>query len=388
MLKINRNNAKTALLLALLFFASMNFGAKFFYFVFAALGVTALLQGKLVIHRRALPYLCLGLLMAAYNHREGILSMLRCLAYVAFYLVGFNMVAVRQGEAHEEKGEKVVFSVLAAISLGSFTHYLLNYLTNLSADMGRNTLDIWSGAVMAATGQAVLSCLMLGFSVALVFLPPKRPWRWLALGSIALILAYNFVLAGRTLPVMLGLVALAALVYTWKTAAPAPRRKILAGLAVAVLLAVVLPRLGPVAQFLEGTNLFQRLEAGIGLQSGRLDAKWQFLTQGWRYPLGGLHLRQQFGHAHDLLLDGYDEYGLGGLVLLTVILINGISALWTAIRREGGSRSIKLALLCLYLAVLLAFCAEPILAGMPWLFTCFSLVNGCMDGLHLAERKE
>lgn len=108
------------------------------------------------------------------------------------------------------------YRLLAVASLGSFTHYLLNYLYNRGASVGRNTNDIWSGQAMAATGQNALACLMLGLSCAMLFFPMKKWHRWPAAASIAVMLLYNMTLACRTMLVMLGILLLLVMLYPRK----------------------------------------------------------------------------------------------------------------------------------------------------------------------------
>ena len=103
---------------------------------------------------------------------------------------------------------------------------------------------------------------------------------------------------------------------------------------------------------------------------------------GIKYPFGGLNMRRKYGYAHDLLLDGYDEYGLLALILMIVILVAGIVQLYKVLRCDTISKELKLTLLLIYVAVLLEFTVEPILEGMPWLFSCYCLINGCMSSLN------
>lgn len=92
-IKIEVEKIKEMLVLVLLFMASMNFNAKFFYFVFLSFLVVLVTQRCMVIDTVSIIYLLLCITMAIYNFGEGLLSMLRCFAPLCFYLVGLNLVS-------------------------------------------------------------------------------------------------------------------------------------------------------------------------------------------------------------------------------------------------------------------------------------------------------
>lgn len=98
-------------------------------------------------------------------------------------------------------------------------------------------------------------------------------------------------------------------------------------------------------------------------------------------------MRSQYGYAHDLLLDGYDEYGILGLLMLLGILASGVRALYRLMIRTDYAKETKLAFLCVNCAVWLVFYVEPILPGMQWLFACYALMNGIMDAMNLTHSR-
>ncbi len=395
-LRINTNKLKSIAVFGLLFFAAMNFYAKFFYFAFASLLVLFVIQRKLAVNKKALLYLGLGVLMAIYNRGEGLLSMIRCMAGGALYIVGYNMVlnvspkkidAVSYDSGY---ARKTGFLLLATVATGSFTHYILNFANSFSQILVRNTNDVWTGQAMAATGQATLACLMLGLSVAMVFLSGKWIYRAVGIACLIGMLAYNLVLAGRTMFVILFVLFIIALIYVRVAAIGSfEKLKVSVGFVLALLAfaLVFIYNVGGVQDYVLDSNLFDRFGSSLEAftsESSRMNSKISFVLNALKYPLGGLNLRAQYGYAHDLLLDGYDEYGFLGFGLLFAILGFGIASLYKLLRHTRYDSVFKLALLCVYSAVLLVFCAEPILAGMQWLFVCYCLINGCIDGMNLS----
>lgn len=397
-LRIKKESIGYALICSLLILCAMNFSAKFFYFVFALFFSLLLTQKTLLFNNKAIVYLGLGVLMAVYNMDEGLLSMLRCLACCMMYLVGYNMVIVRyhkkieEGDVRLHGAESVANALIISMCVGSFIHYALNALSNIGSNIGRNTIDIWSNQIMAATGQAAIACLMLGLSVAWIYQPSKKIYRFVGIAAIAAVLAYNLTLAGRTLIVVLGSLFVIGFLFVNKIRKKGMEKlRLVIGFVLTIMVAILVISLniGGIRDYISESNLFDRFTLSFDnffYDSTRNSSKLGFILNGWKYPFGGLHLRSAFGYAHDLLLDGYDEYGIFGFLFLVAILLFGLFSLYHLLKRTSYSNSFKIVLLCVYTAILLYFTVEPILAGMAWLFSCYCLINGCMDGLNEAHR--
>ncbi len=389
-LKIEIEKIRNLSVFCLLFFASMNFQAKFFYFVFGATAIMLIFRRFFVIDYSAFIYLALGVWMAIYNLDEGILSMIRCLAPACFYMAGMNMMlednrvfSINQDLDYFQKQGN---TLLLAISLGSFAHYMMNYIYNFGQELGRNTNDIWTGVAMAATGQNALACLMLGFAVAVLFLPKKEWHRVLASLCILAILLYNFILAGRTVVIILICLFIGGFIYkkinkiAFKT-----RDFIYIGVLGLLVLVMFVFNIGGIRDFVFGSELFSRFNVSFSSltdDEARVGRKLNFISDAFLYPFGGLHLREKYGFAHDLLLDGYDEYGVVALALMLLMIVMGLVNLYKNLRYTSYSHNFKLILLLINVSILLEFMVEPILEGMPWLFSCYALINGCIAGLN------
>lgn len=395
-LKFEISKIKNFLIYALLFLASMNFQAKFFYFVFGATIVMALLGRYFIMDYGAFIYLTLGVLMAIYNNNEGILSMIRCLAPFCFYLVGINMATDRGKDLIKDEEFQTVenqsFKLLLVIASGSFVHYLINYIYNFGHQLGRNTNDIWSGEPMAATAQNTLACLMLGLATAMIFLPKKKWHRVVGVLSLCAILLYNLVLAGRTIIVISVCLLIAGMIYKRvNRLSKLSNTFFYAFLCLIVVFLIFTFNIANLREYIINSELFDRFDnSWINMfnDGSRTDTKLNFLKDAIHYPIGGLNLRKKYGYAHDLLLDGYDEYGFVALVLMIAMLAVGLKNVIKNIRYTSFSHEFKLALLLMYISVLLDFTVEPILAGMPWLFSCYSLINGCVVGMNRSYYKK
>lgn len=132
-IKIRFMPPKTAILFVILFLTSMNFMAKFFYFVYLAFFVLLFMRKKIVIHKSALCYLFVCLWMAFYNYfSEGILSSIRCMSGFVFYIVGSNILQHKykyyySAGQYYMQIEKNLYIILIALSGGSFVHYMANF---------------------------------------------------------------------------------------------------------------------------------------------------------------------------------------------------------------------------------------------------------------------
>ena len=391
--KLDTKKIITYLTLILFAFMAMNFKAKFFYFAFIAVLLFFIFQLKIKIDKIWYLYLALSILTCFYNVDNGVLAMIRCFSYVLIYLLGFNILSTPNESAltiEENKlnKQKQFYYIILALALGSFLHFGLNYVTNISADMDRNTIDIWSGEVMSATGQAALACVMIGFSVALIIKPFKPIYRILGLLIATSILIYNLVLAGRTIFVIYLIVFLVATIYYAVTTKKISLLiKSVLGLLFVGLVFVILYNYNVfgLKNAILDSNFYERFfgRDSMGMtETGRTDAKINYLINFLNYPFGGLNLRAEYGYAHDLLFDAYDEYGLLCLILLIAILICGIKELITYLKNNDNNLTCKICVLCVYVAILLEFCIEPIFAGMQWLFVSFCLINGCLSALN------
>ena len=380
-------------ILLLLFLAAMNFYAKFFYFAFAATAVSVLVFSCVEINGIFFLYLFLGMIMAIYNVDNGIMSMLRCMTYAAVYYTGFAF-SVNSGDKQlnslkrNEVLQKRLYEMLCAVSLGSFAHFMLNYFSNLGKEVGRNTNDIWTGEMQAATGQTALACLMIGLSISMLLMPRKKYSRLIGIFAILGVLVYNLILAGRTV-IVISLIALTlGFIFTVKATKQIDKKVKLFGWIIFFLILVFLIwnfNVGGIKDTFKDSNLYLRF-FGTGAdnleESGRLERKTLFLKNMLDYPFGGLYLRDKYGYAHDLLLDGYDEYGFSVLILLIIILFNGIKNLLRFCKNSQIRLFVRTSFFCVYISVLLEFCVEPIFAGMQWLFVCFCLINGAIAGFN------
>jgi len=390
----------------LLFLTAFNLFAKFYYYAFLCVLIVFLRRRCVMINRTMVLYLLLGCLMAVGNLHAGLLAMIRCFLFVLMYAAGYHLTTTEvlpTTEVHAElpwaerssRIQKKAAALILSMTLGSFAHYLANFLKSITSPglSGRNTLDIWTNQGMAATGQAALGCLAAASAAAMVLYPIRRTDRLFGGLTITALLLYNMILAGRTLMILtLGLLFADFVYLLVRMKTVYPRVQMILGvLACGGLFAFVfVQNVGGLRDLWMESNLVRRFLGESGqalLQTDRMGIKLEFLRSMPDYPFGGLHLRAQYGYAHDLLLDAYDEYGIGVFLLLTVILITGIWEWFCLMKQEAYALPYLNLIACVYPAMLAMFLLEPIFAGFQWLFVTYCFINGIIAGMHAAAKR-
>lgn len=383
--------SENLILLGLFTLAGMNFKAKFFYFVFAALLVHMVINRKIRIDRSIIWYVVFTIVYAAYAIRIGWMDTIRKFAFIGCYILGFNtmlLASEKRGFRGAEQG-KWLEACIASVSIGSWLHLMLNFMINRGSSGTRNTIDIWTRQTMAATGQAALAVLMLATGIVWFLLPRAKWMRWFGIGAVSAILLYNFMLGGRTIIVLTGLLLFVAIVYVFvNRQCPVYQKRNTAKMIILLLLCIAVVFVFDMAEVrskIFESNLAKRFEnaenADELLEDGRMDNKTKYLQNMLKYPFGGLHMREQYGFAHDLLLDAYDECGIMIFISLSSILINAFTDALSVLKKNCLDVRTKCLIVCVYVSFLVEFCMEPIFAGMPWLFACFALISGCIRGV-------
>ena len=392
MLSIDNKAIDKAIILTSIMLMAMNFQSKFFYFSYGIFAWVCISRRRLTIPNSLFPYIFTTLVISFTHSKNGMLAALRPFSYAMMYCAGYNIVAeVNQTDLVDGtiKAECRMLDFILAMSLGSFLHLALNLWRNLGVNIGRNMYDIWTNQIMSATQQAALGCLMVGYSVYLIFASKTRSGRFCGWAAAILILFYNLMLAGRTIVAIYLVLFCFCVLYVFSLEqSKTKKQKVIYGIifSVSILAVIYTQNLFGFQDIIRKSNLYERFFVSTDLElldTGRSDAKKSYLLNMFRYPFGGLNLRKEFGYAHDLILDAYDEFGVLCAALLIFIIYKTLSNMWSVIirHRDKYTFQLRICLICLYSAVHIEFFMEPIFAGMPWLFACYSLMNGCLEAV-------
>ena len=386
----NRHRLMQMLTLVLLFFSSMNFASKYFYFLFFAFGICLLLKFRhFYFDVNVLWLILLSIFYMFYVVDTGIITMVKQFAYPLCFAIGFNLFNCPSDPEGRALFEKRAGWTMTVIALGAFAHFLLNMLTNIGAD-DRNTIDIWSGEPMAATGQTALAIMAVAVFIAILFTKTKLIAKLLSLAGLLLVMGYNLVLAGRTLLVMIAILLVVAYLYAEKNKRLSSRLRVLLliVICISILLFVYHYNIFGLQTVIRESNLFKRFENENVTESSRFDRKIKYIHLLSTYPFGGDKIRDEVGgYAHDLFLDSYNDIGVLGF--LTVCMIVGMSLYRTffVLKSRKSSKQFKIMILLLSLAMYLEFVIEPIFSGMPWFFCSFCILQGLLQRVKMEERR-
>lgn len=201
----------------LLFLASMNFMAKYFYFVFAAF-IVCMLASKLkcIIN---IPIIFLSVLSVCFIVQEmrngsSFSVILKYLAYPMSYIIGYYFTNTKSNSLLDNK-ETNFRLMLYSMTLGNFVHILLNFTSNLGS-LNRNTIDFWSKSYLSATGQAGLFCLIIGVCVAILLSDCTTRTKVVIIAGLVTVMLYNLILSCRSVFLMLAIALLVAFFYLLK----------------------------------------------------------------------------------------------------------------------------------------------------------------------------
>lgn len=306
---------------------------------------------------------------------------LKQLAYPICYLLGLNFVKYDlQSDRGVVSGEKSLTSAFFVVSMGAFSHYILNMFANIGS-LSRNTIDIWSGKTLLATGQAALAVLAAAFFWAIMFSSKILTYKILAGAGCILVFAYNLILSGRMLLLLNALLLLECLVFTMTNGSLKKNSRmflLMIVLTIVLYLALRYNLLG-ITELIGDSNLVTRFKDFSFYEDARMSTKSEYLKLLYKYPLGGGRIDKEVGmYAHDIFLDTYSDVGIIGACIVLIILFVVIYQAICVLKNKHFSADFRLLLLCVLSANMFIFLLEPILAGMQWLFCSFCFFAGVL----------
>lgn len=385
-LVLNTKTGSFMTLMALLFISlsSLNLINRYYYFVFIAV-IFFCLNSNRMIHFDLFPVSMLLLLALSWvlfspDASYSILGMLKPVTYVLCYVVGNSLICDDDDYSENNTPYGLFYWTVTSTAIGTFVHYLLNWVSNLDASE-RNTVDIWTGSIMAATGQAALACIPLGLAIACLFFKNSIKIKIASIITIILALAYNLILSGRTLFILVLVVFAVAFSHRFLKLKKGRVRVFLILLAVIILLLFVYQvNIFGIRTYIEKSPFYERFFGKNNAteldEDGRLGKKQFYLENMLSYPLGGMHMRELKGHAHDIFLDTYDEAGIFALIGMIGYILISVSHLLKCLSDNTLSFGFRQIVLCVYVICYMEFMIEPILQGMPWFFASFCLIDG------------
>lgn len=369
------------MVLFLVFLATLNTLNAHYFFVFAAFGILLFCpNGKIVKNTSLVVLFVLAISLSVFSSRYSysITGVLKTFTYLLCYIIGYGLYEYKAFNSNESL--KNFYIVCIFVIAGSFLHYLINWFTNITS-VSRNTVDFWTKTVISATGQAPMACLASAFSLACLFSDTSKKVKGISIIIILLTLGYNLILSGRTLFVLLLIVLVVAFIHNLKN----QRGKKLKTIFIALLLVVVILMIFNLNMFgirtkIEATPFYERFfteESTMELdEDSRMDHKIDFIKNASKYLWGGANMRSQFGWAHDIILDTYDEAGIFALVAILIYLLATIRRMVRCVSNKQFPFEFRQVVLCMYVILYVQFMVEPIIQGVPWLLSSFCIIDG------------
>lgn len=370
--------------LLLLGLAAMNVIGRYYYFTYIAL-IFFCLKPNRKFKVDIVPVILLflvGLSWVLFSPATSlsIFGLIKPFTYVLCYIIGASMLDDDDDYGSNEAPLKLFYKLIVFVSAGSFCHYLINWFTNFGS-RDRNTIDIWTKLPMGATGQAALACLPLGLAIACLFFKSNAKIKIASIATIILVLGYNLILSGRTLIIMCLILIAFGFLHSLSMQKKGRWRLILI-VAVAIVLLVYAynSNLFNIRTYVEESPIYERFFLEDSTQEldedGRMRMKIYHLQNMGRYLFGGANIRKEIGHAHDILLDTYDEAGIIAFIAMFVYLFVGIIHLVKCLNNKSLPFAFRNIIACIYIILYIEFMVEPILQGVPWLFATFCLIDG------------
>ena len=390
------------MILFFMFLAALNFVNRFYICVYAAAILFVLTPNrKLRLNYSVLALLMLGVSTLLFDPtaQDAILDMVKPFTFALCFVLGAGLFRNKPDAAVDlQKEEKRVSSVVYVMAGGTFLHFLLNMFRNWSETQRSVLSDFWTRKEMSATGQAAMATLAVAVACSFLFGKVSRKKKAIAIVIVALVVAYNLVLAGRTLFALL----LIALVVAGLFICIEEKKNILKPVLTWLMVAVVLVGLYNADAWglrtqVESSNFYVRFYGGEDTLYGdvtqdmgddaRMDHKAAFIKRMLDHPWGGGNIRAEYGHsAHDLYLDTYDEAGVFALCSVVAYIVGSLSRLRKCIKNKKFSIEFRVLMLCTYLICNIMFWMEPIIRGIPWLFAAYCFVDGAVTHLLMRER--
>lgn len=394
--KVKKFSFGDMLLGLLLFLTTMDFQGMFFYLALVTFACWMLFC-KGTLHVDFSFFLLLLLAASIYifdtDTTKSASYLIRLFLFPICYLMGSCFFSGKHAYEVGQYAEKTIMRILTILSMGFLVHGALNFFLNLGSS-SRNILDIWAGTTMNATRQAMIVCLPVAFSVALLFTHGKLISKLGALAMLVLAFAYNLLLAGRTIVFLILLCAAICIIQTLVNRKQSIKTKITLVLILFGVLCIVIAlyqadALG-IRSYVEDSNLYKRLfdqDLTEMASDSRLESKLAYIQYMPQYLWGGGYIFQRVGsYAHDIFLDTYDDAGVFALLAIGIYVILAITRLLKCIFNEKISAGFKQVISCTYASFLTVFMLEPILLGHHWFLIVFCLIDGLVSGLLRQQR--
>lgn len=386
MIKKPKIDPMMGLIMVCLFCANMNIFNGFYYFIFTAFFAQMLYSRNIVFNRSVIWLAVYGLALAIFGNtfRGTLVSIIKPFTFVLAYILGY--MVIYKNRRKEKEAATTFVTLMLILAGGALGHYILNWVANMDTATRREVIDFWTKEVLAATNQAAMATLALAIAIGVMFSTNVNLRnKVLAFAVLAMVLAYNLTLSGRTLILMALIVMAVAVIYN-AVCNKKSRRKLLwgVGLLVAVVILAYLRDWFGLRGMIDESLLVDRFTGNYGISlwdDTRIARKIEYLKHLPYYPFGGGKLYGLYGFAHDLFLDSYDEAGWFAIFSVAAYWVLTVGRLARLLRSRQTPFAVRQIVFCIYIAVFIEFWVEPVLHASPWLLASFCAIDGGVSAI-------
>ena len=380
------------LICALMFFAGMNIFAKHVYCIFFAFAILILSQKEIKFDKSCAVLFLFSFFYGLFYDLQSldVMGAVRRFAFPMCYVIGYNFI-LRDDETLRNS-KKIEYNIILPIimfALGAFTYYFINFILNFG-NTNRNGIDVWSGEIMSATGQAMLASLGVAIFIALLFSDYKLRIKLLSMMGLVIVFLYNLILAGRTLLFLALILTVVCFLYKMKHSDSEHKVSIffVVLFVVLILYLAYMENWFGIQDMVHNSNLWNRFDELELTEDSRNERKQLYLKNLFSFPWGGNGLRDLVGgYAHDIFLDCYSDAGIITVFLLLAFIVVSISKTLEFVLTTQINYSVKLIVLSVNIATIICFFVEPIFQGMPWLFSAYCFTQGIiMKSLNFVKK--
>lgn len=298
---------------------------------------------------------------------------IKSLNFFLIYIVGYNYYYLVDNKVKFIKN--IIFSIFLGYSILTLLTFIYNYNTKV-IDGQRTILNIWTGEYISVTLIGLLSSVVIGYSFYCFFIQKKIYLKCLAFIFLTITILINMKTATRTPILLLAITYIVlTLIYIFST----NPKKSIKFVAFIIFLFVIFFIFYHQDYFDIKTNilnspLFKRVKSEK-FTTGRIEIFYMHLLSMNVSYFGGGKISNYTGHlAHNFLQEGYDLYGIFGLLILMLIFFSFIRV-FCELLLKSNKNAIDYLLISMYISMIIQSFLEPIFSGYPCYFFCLLLIH-------------
>ncbi|MCK2156177.1 hypothetical protein [Exiguobacterium sp. 17-1] len=280
---------------------------------------------------------------------------------------------------------KLYTNTIICLSLGLFFHGILNvyfYVKNGNHFLEVRVIrDYWEGFDLAATLQGsyftlIISLLLLSVTKII----DNKIIKTIIIISIFFSIISSFYIGNRTL-IMICIIVFFTNIILFSKEIKLGYKSVIKFL---ILLCSIIFFVYFIIEFdifsiktiVESTNLYSRINEISIIDDPRINIYTEFARQFYKYPFGGKEMILSLAYAHNMWLDIYHVAGFVPFILLIILNIMIVKNVIFIYKSSKINTQIKILAITTLMSLSLNFMVEPIMEGIPFLFSIFMLING------------